>query len=351
MSDTVPGHDRGWPARLWRGLVLLVLALLGLTLVWWAVGRATVADRRLSVHRLEAAIGTTAASTPGDTTAASAPGEEIRVLAWNIAHGRGDAGPGLLRNFRGGSEEERVARLARIAAVIRRADADVVVLNEVDFEAIWSGGLNQAEVLARAARYRTRVEQINYDIRLPFASLSFGNALLARPPVRSARWVDLPPHSRLEALAGGAKSASVVRLETRIGSLAVVPIHLEVRSGETRRAALPALKTLRREEDAPLVLAGDFNASPPGWPGAGATTVVGQLLDRGWESPRARGAPGATELTYPMPGPRRAIDWILVEPSLRVTEARVLEADPELSDHAPVLAVIRAAPNGSPLEE
>lgn len=335
MSDTALRDDRDWPSRLRRGLVLLVLALLGLTLVWWAVGRATVEGRRLSVHRL----GTTAGA-----TADSAPTGEIRVLAWNIAHGRGDAGPGLLRNFRGGSQEQRVARLARIAAVIRGADADVVVLNEVDFEAIWSGGLNQAEVLARAAGYGTRVEQINYGIRLPFADFSFGNALLARPPVRSARWVDLPPHSRLEDLAAGAKSGSVVRLDTRIGSLSVAPIHLEVRSGETRRAALPVLEALRRTEDAPLVLAGDFNASPPGWPGAGATTVVGELLDRGWESPRARGAVGASDLTFPMSDPRRAIDWILVEPPLRVTEARVLEADPELSDHAPVLAVIRRAP-------
>lgn len=296
------------------------------------MGRTTAADRRLSVHRRETARA---------AVADSAAGPEIRVLAWNLAHGRGDAGPGLLRNFRGGSDEERVARLARISAVLRRANADVVVLNEVDFDATWSGGLNQAEVLARAAGYPTRVEQANYDVRLPFATFAFGNAVLARPPVRSARWVDLPPHSGVEALAAGAKAASLVRLDTRIGPLTLVPIHLEVRSGETRRAALPVLERLPGDEAAPIVLAGDFNASPPGWPGAGATTVVGELLERGWESPRARGMPGTGELTYPMPEPRRAIDWILMEPALQVVEARVLDAAPELSDHAPVLAVLR----------
>lgn len=299
------------------------------------MGRITAGDRRLSVHRGDAA---------GLPTSDSTEVPQLRVLAWNVAHGRGDAGPGLLRNFRGGSQEVRVARLARIAAVLRRADADVVVLNEVDFDASWSGGLNQAEVLARAAGYRTRVEQRNYDVRLPFAAFSFGNALLARTPVRGARWVDLPPHSGLEALVAGAKSASVVRLDTRIGPVSVVPIHLEVRSAETRRAALPLLARLPGEESPPMVLAGDFNASPPGWPGAGDSTVVGELLDRGWQSPRARGDPAPDELTYPMPEPRRAIDWILVEPSLRVVEARVLDVDPDLSDHAPVLAVLRRAP-------
>lgn len=299
------------------------------------MGRTTAGDRRLSVHRRDAA---------GVPAPDSAAAPELRVLAWNVAHGRGDAAPGLLRNFRGGSEEERVARLVRIAAVLRRANADVVVLNEVDFDASWSGGLNQAEVLARAAGYRTRVEQRNYDVRLPFATFSFGNALLARAPVRDARWVDLPPHSGLEALVAGAKSASVVRLDTRIGPVSMVPIHLEVRSAETRRAALPVLARLPADESAPIVLAGDFNASPPGWPGAGDSTVVDELLNRGWQSPRARTDPAPDELTYPMSDPRRAIDWILVEPTLRVVEARVLDVDPELSDHAPVLAVLRRAP-------
>lgn len=334
MESRLEDEDTGRTGRVRRPVGLLLLGLLGLTLLWWALGRATAADRRLSVHRGDAT---------GVPAADSAGRAAIRILAWNVAHGRGNAEPGLLRNFRGGSEEERTARLVRIAAVLRRADADVVVLNEVDFDASWSGGVNQADVLARAAGYGIRVEQRNYDVRLPFAAFSFGNAVLARPPVRAARWVDLPPHSRIEALAAGAKSASVVRLDTRLGPLSVVPVHLEVRSGETRRASLPAVEAVRREEDAPLVLAGDFNASPPGWPGAERSTVVGELLDRGWTSPRARGAPAPDQWTYPVPSPERAIDWILVEPPLRVVEARVVDAEPGLSDHAPVLAVIRRA--------
>lgn len=332
MEKNAHSDERSRQHRLRRRLGLLLVAVVVLTLGWWAVGRATAGDRRLSVHRTDAST---------DSPADSAAPRSIRVLAWNVAHGRGDGEPGLLGNFRGGSDEERVARLARIAAVLRRADADVVVLNEVDFEASWSGGLNQAEVLARAAGYPTRLEHRNYDVRLPFASFSFGNAVLSRTPVRGARWIALPPHSRIESLAAGAKSASVVHLGTRLGPVSVVPVHLEVRSGDTRRAALPALEALRGEEDAPLVLAGDFNASPPGWPGAEPPTVVGELLDRGWESHRARGAPGPEQLTYPMPSPARAIDWVLVEPPLRVVDARVLDADPGLSDHAPVVALIR----------
>lgn len=264
----------------------------------------------------------------------------IRVLAWNLAHGRGDAESGWFRNWRGGSDEERVARLGRMAMLLREADADVVVLNEVDFDAGWSDGLNQAEVLARSAGYEVRVEQRNYDLQLPFTRYAFGNAVLTRLPLRDAEWMELPVHSRLEDLALGAKAASVVRLETTHGPLSVVAVHLEPRGPETRLAAVRTVQRLRSGERAPLILAGDFNAAPPGWPGSGSRTVLGELLDLGWRSPRADRAPEPEEWTYPSSDPERSIDWILVEPPLQVTEARVLAGGGDLSDHAPVLAVI-----------
>jgi endonuclease/exonuclease/phosphatase family metal-dependent hydrolase len=273
-------------------------------------------------------------------------GAELRILTWNLAHGRGDEAPGLLRNFGGGDREDRVVRLARIAEVIRTTGAHVVVLNEADFRSSWSRGLNQAEVLARTAGYGTWVQQTNFDLRLPVGVLDFGNAVLTRLPVRETRFVELPPHSRLEALVLGAKAASLIRLETGRGPLSLVPIHLEPRSEETRLEALPVFRGLASDEAAPLILAGDFNSSPPGWAGAEARTVVGGLLEAGWRSPRALGPPGRNQWTYPTFDPARAIDWVLVEPPLEVVEARVLDGTEELSDHAPVLAVVRLPEEG-----
>lgn len=323
---------RGWSRRILRGLAFLLGAFLAVTLVWWAVGRATAHGRRLQVRSLRP----TPITVPDTAT-------RIRIVTWNIAHGRGDVGPGLLRNFRGGSPEERAARLARIVSVLERADADVVVLNEVDFESTWSGGLNQAEVVARALGYGRWVEQHNYDLRFPFVTVAFGNALLTRLPVEDAAWVRIPPHSRLEALAAGAKGASAMRLVTRAGPVTVVPVHLESRSEETRRRAVPVLDSLGRGETAPVILAGDFNSAPPGWPGAEGRTALGELLDRGWWSPRAGGRPSPGKWSFPTYEPDRAIDWVLVEPPLTVVEARVLAGPWELSDHAPVLAVVRVA--------
>jgi endonuclease/exonuclease/phosphatase family metal-dependent hydrolase len=333
--------------------------LLSITLAWWGWGRLGAPERALRVVR---------SSTPGlpDSTGivpikADSAGHTLRILTWNIAHGRGTPDYGLLRNFRGGGAREREDRLRRIADVIRQQDADLVVLNEADFDATWSGGVSHPAVLAAAAGYPVRVEQANYDVRLPFVKLHFGNALLSRLPVQGARPVELPPHRRVEEWLMGAKSASVVRLATPSGPVAVVPLHLEARSPRTRRAALPHLREVAAAEAVPVVLAGDFKASPPGWgdpvqrvaigrgsppperggPGP-AETIVGELLQAGFRSPRAGRDGGPEDWTYPSPAPDRAIDWILVEPPLQVREATVLQgpALDSLSDHRPVLAVV-----------
>lgn len=324
-----PSRPGGSGARARRWVVRALLAVIAGTLLWWGWGRLSADGRRLQVRRAPA-VGAPISDTGG----------RLRILAWNIAHVRGDVEQGLLKNWAGGGPDERRTRLARMAALLREVDADVVVLNEVDFDAGWSGGVNQAEALARAAGYPVRVEQRNFDFRVPFASYAFGNAVLSRLPVQGARWVELPAHSRLEELVLGSKEGSVVRLETAHGPVSVVAVHLEFRSEETRLAAVPVLDSLRAAEPHPLILAGDFNTAPPGWPGVGEPTALGALLRRGWRSSRAQGPPGTEQLTYPTYGLRESRDWILVDPPLRVLEARVVEGAGELSDHAPVLAVV-----------
>ena len=343
MTNDRQDGDGGRWATVRKGARIAILALVALTVVWWAVVRITASDRALAVHRAggapAAAAVSSAEATPGAT-------DTIRVLAWNIAHGRGDLMQGTLQNFRGGDDETRTARLIRIARVILEADADLVALNEVDFDAVWSDGLDQAETLARGAGYDAWVEQRNFDYSLLWADFAFGNALLSRLPIDGARPVSLPPYRRIEAMLIGAKTAAVVRVRTAAGSVAVVPSPREFRDAATRRAAVPPLAALR-DDAPPLILAGDFNTSPPGWPGADTATAVGALIRLGWRSRRAAMEPATGELTFPSPDPARAIDWVLAEPPLRVLESRVLRGDPELSDHLPVLAVIEVRGDGT----
>ena len=361
MTNDRQDEDGGLRVTIRKGVRIAILALVALTVVWWAAVRITASDRALEVRGaggpaptdVSSAEATELSGTPATPATPDAPDaattDTIRVLAWNIAHARGDLMQGTLQNFRGGDGATRTARMIRIARVLLEADADVVALNEVDFDAAWSDGLNQAEALARGTGYDAWVEQRNFDYSLLLAGFAFGNALLSRLPIETARPVPIPPHRRLEAVVIGAKTAAVVRIETAAGPVAVVPIHLEFRDAATRLAAVPRLAALR-DDAPPLILAGDFNSSPPGWPGADATTAVGELMRLGFQSPRAAMEPASGELTFPSPDPVRAIDWVLAEPPLRILESRVVRGDPELSDHLPVLAVIEVRRDGTEAE-
>lgn len=350
MAPTrIPGPTR----RITATILTLVLVL---TIAWWGVGRATATARKVVVREISPeAIQPVPGTVDSPATDSGAKREStLSALVWNMAHGRGDVREGWRNNWRGGSREVRVARLARMTEVLREADADLVVLNEVDFRAEWSLELNQAEILARGAGYPYRAEQRNYDLQLPFFSLAFGNAVLSRYPILSAELVPLPPHSELEALLLGAKTAMVVRIATDMGAVSVVPVHLEVRSPETRMAALSHLRNLAARCRDPLILAGDFNSAPSGWPRAGkgwegresgpgtglGGTILDSLLANDWTSPRARGKPSPAELTFPTVAPVDARDWVLAEFPLEVLNVTVLRDPAPLSDHAPLLAQV-----------
>lgn len=74
----------------------------------------------------------------GSGEAQAAPTGMLRVACYNIAHGRGLAES----NWDGGDAATRIGRLDDIAALLVKLDADVVVLNEVDFDASWSNHVN-----------------------------------------------------------------------------------------------------------------------------------------------------------------------------------------------------------------
>jgi len=317
-----------------RPLVLGLLVVTAGVLTWWAVGRATADSRRLTIH----------GEAPADTV--WAPGAPIRILTWNVAHARGPVREGWFKNWKGGGREGTVERLAAMGRILRDADAHLVVLNEVDFDAQWSGGLDQAAVLARSAGYPVWVEQRNYDLDLPFGDYAFGNAILSRLPLLQADFLELPPHSSLEAWILGAKAGAMVRVGPEAAPLSLVAVHLEPRSRSTRIRALPVLEDAARRHPGVTVLAGDFNASPGGWPPADEAdsregTILDSLVSRGWRSPRLRRPPGIRKMTFPTRHPRRALDWILVRGPVRILEARVLTEGRELSDHAPVLSVVQ----------
>jgi endonuclease/exonuclease/phosphatase family metal-dependent hydrolase len=328
-EERAPGGRWRLAARI---MAWLAVALLGC----YAVGRALSPFEAVQLHALEAAA---AQAKPADPDAQAAAGRRtLRVAAYNIAHGRGTAAS----NFQGGTARERENRLVRIAQMLAALDLDVVVLNEVDFQSLWSGNVDQARAIAEAAGFPYWVEQRNVDAGLPRFRLRFGNAVLSRFPISRAERVDYPGRSRWETLLAGKKHGVVCTIDLPWGEqVRVLAVHLEHRDAATRRAAARVIADLKQSGGPPLVAAGDFNSTRPGFPDATADedgrTALSLVLGEGFTAMPEQ-QPLKREMTFSSTEPRQVIDWVLVPEPWRSASHGVLTA--VLSDHRLVVETI-----------
>lgn len=223
----------------------------------------------------------------------------------------------LTYNIHGGLGSDRRLDLARIAAVIAAADADIVALQEVDARRARSGGVDQAAWLAAQLRMELR-----FGPTIEHGTEAYGIATLTRLPILETRQVCLPWRE------GNPKSEPRCALVTRLAwpeperSLDMVNTHLSVRFGERAGQVAKLLEDLGGDT---MIVAGDFNCTPWSRP---YRTLCGPL--RCAASPRS----------WPAPLPVVPLDHILFRGPLRVVRSGVWRAPGTriASDHAPVLA-------------
>ena len=259
--------------------------------------------------------------------------DRFRVAAWNIAHARGPDGT---NNWAGPRDQ----RLNDIADLIATWDADVVVLNEVDFDCTWSGRQNQAAWIADRAGYPYYATQRNYDVSLPFFRLRFGNAVLSRWPIARAQRVTLPHVAKWEALLIGRKDALRVSIDHGGWIVRLLAVHLDVRDRQVRQDSVPRLARFAQGA-APLVAAGDFNCKlfEVGDQPADAETrssAANRLLTTARLAFLPDADPQAIGGSFPAEQPNRLIDYVLADQRLQMERFDVL--DSTLSDHRPVIA-------------
>ena len=265
--------------------------------------------------------------------------QRLKIVCFNIAHGRGQATSNWAQT---GTAKRK--RITQIAQLLRELDADVVVLNEVDFDSMWSGGLNQAEQLAGLAEYPFRVEQRNLDFHIGAGGFRFGNVIMSRFPIADASAVDYPSYRGWEDWLAGRKRGVIAKIELSPAQFVrVAAVHLSHRSEDVRVQSVDQLLDFGTQEPGtPLILAGDFNSTPTGFPRSRKTEAGGNAMDRlfanGWES-RPTQLPDETQLTFSTMDPGSVIDWIAIQSGqLSFEQYRVHKTI--LSDHRPVVATL-----------
>jgi endonuclease/exonuclease/phosphatase family metal-dependent hydrolase len=246
--------------------------------------------------------------------------------------GAGDAITVLVYNMHAGKDAAGVDNLARVAAVVRDAGADVVLLQEVDRGTRRSGGVDQPATLARLTGYHA-----SFGRSLDYDGGKYGIAVLSRWPVRRDTTMPLPidPPQLRSGVSYEPRAAHWVTLDTPGGPLAVVNTHLDAsREDHYRRQEIRtvlAIAERARAGGVPVLVGGDFNAEPGSAPHAAA--LAAGLRDAWLECGRGQA------LTYPDGVPVKRIDYLWLSGAARCEEGRVIES--RASDHRPVVFRVR----------
>ncbi len=231
---------------------------------------------------------------------------EIRVLSYNLHHGRGVDGK---------------LDLERLAKVIRAAKPDLVALQEVDNKVKRSGNVDQPRMLAEL----TGMSSV-YGANIPLQGGHYGNALLSRLPITASENRMLPSFDNGEQR--GVIDATINGL---VGSepLQFMATHFDHRSNDRERIASAVEINQWINSDSSLaILAGDLNDT------RSSDTLL--ELSKQWSIAGDEEMP-----TYPSQQPNLQIDFVLFRPANRwmVKNVQVLE-EKVASDHRPILVTL-----------
>lgn len=275
-----------------------------------------------------------------DVTHATTKYGQLTIGTYNIAHGRGHVEADT--NWKYDSKAELITHLEAIADQIKQVDADIVILNEVDFSAAWSFHVNQAKFVATQAGYPYVAEQRNIDVSLPLFSFQFGNAILSKYPLSDLQLIKLTPYSRWEDILAGSHDSLFSLVETPFGQIGVVAVHLEHRSEDVRVQSVRKIIEWSQSMTLPLIAAGDFNSTPIGFSRTETTdeghNAMTLLVKEGDFTSAPQITSDTRDFTFTYEQPRIMIDWVLARGGIEVINSKIIHSD--LSDHFMVIAKV-----------
>jgi endonuclease/exonuclease/phosphatase family metal-dependent hydrolase len=238
----------------------------------------------------------------------------------------------LVYNIHAGKDAEGVDNLERVADIVRRTNADIALLQEVDRGTRRSGGVDQPAVLARLTGLHAA-----FGKTLDYQGGEYGIAVLSRWIITSDTLISLPVNPPQERAGGSYEPRGALRVEiaSPLGVIGAINTHLDA-STEDRwrrqevRTVLRIADSTRARVGARLLVGGDFNSTPESF--IQDTIRSTPLRDVWLTCGRGDG------FTYPARSGIKRIDYLFVDQSARCARAEVLESD--ASDHSPLLVYL-----------
>ena len=233
----------------------------------------------------------------------------LRVMTYNIHHGEG--------------LDKRVD-LQRIADLIKREQADIVALQEVD-KGVQRTARRDLPAELAALTGLACVFSNNYH----FQGGEYGNAVLTRFPIK--RWTNA--HYKM-LRPGEQRGILQVVLDVHGRELVFMATHIDYRGDDSERllSAAEIKELIEQYRGRPMILCGDFNDTP--------TSRTHQQIAENFTDAWAAVGTG-DGFTIPAEKPRKRIDYIWLGKGSSLTPLKVWVPESAASDHLPVVAELR----------
>jgi endonuclease/exonuclease/phosphatase family metal-dependent hydrolase len=239
----------------------------------------------------------------------------------------------MVYNIHAGKDAGGVDNLERVADIVRRTSADIVLLQEVDRGTRRSGGVDQLAVLMQ----RTGLHGV-FGKSLAYQGGDYGIALLSRWPITSTTTIPLvidPPQPR----AGGSYEPRVaLRAVIRAphGDITILNTHLDAsRDDRWRRQEVARVLAVADSVAGLLLVGGDFNSTPES---AEQESVRTRGLRDSWTTCGGQDS----GFTYPADSGVKRIDYLFFRAATTCRRAEVVAT--QASDHRPLFVHIVLPP-------
>lgn len=282
----------------------------------------------------------------------------LKILTFNIGflYGRGSEGPGYEHR----ELDFYQKTVDKLSQEIKDWDADVVCLQEVDFDSSRSHGMNQAQYIAKKAGYPYVAEAVSWEsnyIPFPywpmknnFGRMKSGGAIISKYPLTDhevvllAKPMSQPWWYNLFYLHRYFQKVTINLGEKKFK---LINLHLEAFDKVDRKSQSEKLVEKVKNDKIDIV-AGDFNTLP-----SSANKRSKFYNEDNYEndsSYEVMATAGLSEVipdniyakdeslyfTFPAWKPDRRLDYIWYKPSLKMMKAEVLPS--AISDHLPLRA-------------
>ncbi len=243
----------------------------------------------------------------------------IKIMTYNIMSGND-----FVKIMEGKAfNDQSVVNPINAAEVIKKQNAEIVVLNEVRGDK--GGFTNQTKEIAEYCGY----EFYYFAEALSASDISYGNAVLSKYPIIFSETI-LVETTEADAEMAETRSIAHITVDADGKKLDVIGTHFGLLDSE-KKDMVDKIVTLCGISDNPIVLMGDFNCMP-------SSDYSKKLREYMNDTMLEYGDDYTTYFGPSMPHSIKKIDYIYTSNNIKVFDAKVVTET--ASDHFPCVAMI-----------